>query len=107
MVNAVRHTPDRAEVRIRWEADRTGARFSVSDSGAGIPARHIPRLTERFYRVDSSRSRDTGGTGLGLSIVREVLDRHDATLEITSSVGHGSTFTCHFPPGRTVQLTAA
>ena len=106
VVNAVRHTPDRAEIRVRWTADRTGARFSVSDSGAGIPARHIPRLTERFYRVDSSRSRDTGGTGLGLTLVKEVLDKHDATLEIVSATGHGSTFTCHFPPGRTVRLTA-
>jgi two-component system phosphate regulon sensor histidine kinase PhoR len=106
VVNAIRHTPDRAEVRVCWTADETGARFSVSDSGEGIPARHIPRLTERFYRVDSSRSRDTGGTGLGLAIVRQLLEKHDATLEINSEVGRGSTFTCHFPASRTITLTA-
>ena len=104
VVNAIRHTPNRAEVRIRWAADMTGGHFSVRDSGTGIPGRHIPRLTERFYRVDSSRSRDTGGTGLGLSIVKQVLDKHEATLEITSATGHGSTFTCHFPSTRTVRL---
>ena len=104
VVNAIRHTPDRAEVRIRWVADMTGGQFSVRDSGAGIPARHIPRLTERFYRIDSSRSRDTGGTGLGLSIVKQVLDKHEAQLEITSETGQGSTFTCNFPSIRIVRL---
>ena len=104
VVNAIRHTPNRAEVHIRWAADTAGGYFSVRDTGAGIPARHIPRLTERFYRVDSSRSRDTGGTGLGLSIVKQVLDKHEATLEITSATGHGSTFSCHFPSTRTVRL---
>ncbi|MBT8121520.1 MAG: DUF3329 domain-containing protein, partial [Gammaproteobacteria bacterium] len=74
VVNAIRHTLDRTEITVQWRADETGARFSVSDSGDGIPARHIPRLTERFYRTDKSRSRDTGGTGLGLSIVKQVLD---------------------------------
>jgi two-component system phosphate regulon sensor histidine kinase PhoR len=107
VVNAIRHTPDRAEIRVRWMVDESGARFSVSDTGEGIPARHIPRLTERFYRVDSSRSRDTGGTGLGLSLVKQVLDRHDATLKIISATGQGSTFTCHFPPTRAVSLAAA
>ena len=104
VVNAIRHTPNRAEVRVRWVADMKGGHFSVRDSGAGIPARHIPRLTERFYRVDSSRSRDTGGTGLGLSIVKQVLDKHEAKLEITSETGQGSTFTCHFPSIRIVRL---
>jgi two-component system phosphate regulon sensor histidine kinase PhoR len=104
LVNAIRHTPDRAEIRIGWYVDGTGGHFRVSDTGEGIPARHLPRLTERFYRVDSSRSRDSGGTGLGLSIVRKVLDHHDAGLEITSKPGHGSTFTCHFPAARTVRL---
>ncbi len=104
VVNAIRHTPNRAEVRVRWVADMKGGQFSVRDSGGGIPARHIPRLTERFYRVDSSRSRDTGGTGLGLSIVKQVLDKHEAKLEITSETGQGSTFTCHFPSTRIVQL---
>ncbi|NNJ95236.1 MAG: phosphate regulon sensor histidine kinase PhoR [Halobacteria archaeon] len=107
VVNAIRHTPDRAEIRVSWRVDESGARFSVSDTGEGIPARHIPRLTERFYRVDSSRSRDTGGTGLGLSLVKQVLDRHDAALKIISAPGQGSTFTCHFPPTRAVSLAAA
>jgi two-component system phosphate regulon sensor histidine kinase PhoR len=98
VTNAVQHTPQQAEIRIRWQVDALGAHFSVSDSGEGIAARHIPRLTERLYRVDASRSRDTGGTGLGLAIVKHVLEHHGAELEITSRVGGGSTFTCHFPP---------
>jgi two-component system phosphate regulon sensor histidine kinase PhoR len=104
VVNAIRHTPNRANIKVAWEADDTGARFSVSDTGEGIPARHIARLTERFYRVDSSRSRDTGGTGLGLAIVKEVLEKHDAALEIDSEMGRGSTFTCRFPAARTITL---
>ncbi len=102
VTNAVRHTPPRSEIRLRWCANGDGARLIVSDSGAGIAARHIPRLTERFYRVDPSRSRDTGGSGLGLAIVKHILDRHDAKLEISSKVGGGSTFTCHFPPQRVI-----
>jgi two-component system phosphate regulon sensor histidine kinase PhoR len=105
VTNAVRHTPPRSEVRVRWCTHRDGASFSVTDSGAGIAARHLPRLTERFYRVDPSRSRDTGGSGLGLAIVKHILDRHDANLEISSKVGGGSTFTCHFPPQRVVRKT--
>jgi len=97
VTNAIRHTPDRTEVCIRWWVDSDGAHFGVSDNGAGIAARHLPRLTERLYRVDASRSRKTGGTGLGLAIVKQVLDRHQAVLEITSQVGRGSTFICHFP----------
>lgn len=100
--NAVRHTPGGAEILIRWRTDGSGADFSVTDSGEGIAARHIPRLTERLYRVDAGRSRDTGGTGLGLAIVKHVLERHGANLEISSKVGGGSTFTCHFPPGRVI-----
>ena len=106
VVNAIRHTPNRAEIRVHWSADESGGRFSISDTGEGIPARHIPRLTERFYRVDDSRSRDTGGTGLGMAIVKQVLDKHDATLAITSEAGHGSTFTCRFPASRTEPLPA-
>jgi two-component system phosphate regulon sensor histidine kinase PhoR len=102
VTNAVRHTPPRSEIRVRWCANRDGARLIVSDSGAGIAARHIQRLTERFYRVDPSRSRDTGGSGLGLAIVKHILDRHEAKLEISSKVGGGSTFTCHFPPQRII-----
>jgi len=74
----------------------------VSDTGVGIAPEHIPRLTERFYRVDSGRSRDLGGSGLGLAIVRHALQRHDATLTIDSVEGSGSTFTCHFPRQRVV-----
>jgi len=105
VTNAVRHTPPRSDVRVRWCLHGDGASFSVTDSGAGIAARHLPRLTERFYRVDPSRSRDTGGSGLGLAIVKHILDRHDAKLEISSKVGGGSTFTCLFPPQRVVRQT--
>ena len=100
--NAIRHTPKQAEVSVRWQVDHAGAHFSVTDTGEGIAPRHIPRLTERLYRVDASHSRDTGGTGLGLAIVKHVLERHEAELEIISTVGGGSTFTCHFPPARVV-----
>jgi two-component system phosphate regulon sensor histidine kinase PhoR len=100
--NAVKYTPAGADIRIRWWADGQGAHLSVSDSGAGIEARHLSRLTERFYRVDSSRASNTGGTGLGLAIVKHVLLRHRARLEITSVPGHGSTFTCHFAPGQCI-----
>ena len=102
--NAIRHTPNLSEVTIKWLVDHAGAHLSVTDTGEGIAARHIPRLTERLYRVDASHSRDTGGTGLGLSIVKRVLENHEAELEIISTVGGGSTFTCHFPPGRVVSL---
>ena len=102
VTNAIRHTPNQAEVSVRWQVDQAGAHFSVTDTGEGIAARHIPRLTERLYRVDASHSRDTGGTGLGLAIVKQVLDHHEAELEIISTVGGGSTFTCHFPPARVI-----
>ena len=100
--NAIKHTPNQAEVRVQWQVDHAGAHLSVTDTGEGIAARHIPRLTERLYRVDASHSRDTGGTGLGLAIVKHALERHEAELEIISKVGGGSTFTCHFPPERVV-----
>ncbi|HZX18604.1 MAG TPA: phosphate regulon sensor histidine kinase PhoR [Pseudomonas sp.] len=95
--NAVKYTPDEGEIRIRWWSDEQGAHLSVQDSGLGIEAKHLPRLTERFYRVDSSRASNTGGTGLGLAIVKHVLLRHRARLDIVSKLGKGSTFTCHFP----------
>ncbi len=99
--NAVKYTPGEGDIVLRWYLDTDGsACFEVEDSGVGIPAEHIPRLTERFYRVDAGRSRDQGGTGLGLSIVRHALQRHDARLEIESEVGVGSTFRCRFPPWR-------
>ncbi len=95
--NAVRYTPSGGSIAIAWKASADGgAEFSVTDSGVGIPAEHLPRLTERFYRVSTSRSRDSGGTGLGLSIVKHVLNLHRARLEVASEVGRGSVFTCHF-----------
>ena len=99
--NAVRYTPTGGEVRLRWRRGTDGGgEFSVEDTGIGIDAEHLPRLTERFYRVDRSRSRETGGTGLGLSIVKHALARHQASLEIASMPGKGSRFTARFPAAR-------
>ena len=99
--NAVRYTPGGGRIVVRWErAADGGAVFSVQDTGPGIAPEHIPRLTERFYRVDRSRSRETGGTGLGLAIVKHVLQRHGASLDIRSTPGKGSTFSVHLPPAR-------
>ncbi|SEL20239.1 two-component system, OmpR family, phosphate regulon sensor histidine kinase PhoR [Atopomonas hussainii] len=95
--NAVKYTPAEGQISIRWWQDEQGGHLSVSDSGIGIEPQHLPRLTERFYRVDASRSSATGGTGLGLAIVKHVLLRHKGRLEISSVPGQGSTFTCHFP----------
>ncbi len=95
--NAVLYTPARGVIKLRWHADEQGAYFDVEDNGVGIAPEHVPRITERFYRVDSSRSRDMGGTGLGLAIVKHVLVRHEATLEVTSTLGSGSLFRCRFP----------
>lgn len=100
--NAVQYTPNGGRIVIRWYADAAGACFEVEDNGIGIPPHLIPRLTERFYRVDTGRSRSVGGTGLGLSIVKHVLRNHQATLEVASTPGAGSTFRCHFPPARVV-----
>jgi two-component system phosphate regulon sensor histidine kinase PhoR len=97
VINAVNYTPDKGTIRIKWHADEKGAHFEVKDSGIGIPRHHIPRLTERFYRVDVARSRETGGSGLGLAIVKHALNRHQAQLRIKSEVGRGSTFICDFP----------
>ncbi len=99
--NAVRYTPEggRIQLRWRWRAD-SGAELDVTDSGIGIAREHLPRLTERFYRVDGSRSRDTGGTGLGLSIVKHVAQRHGGEIEIHSELGKGSTFRIVFPSQR-------
>jgi two-component system, OmpR family, phosphate regulon sensor histidine kinase PhoR len=98
--NAAKYTPVEGSLEMRWWVDEDGGHFAVSDSGMGIPPEHIPRLTERFYRVHAGRSRATGGSGLGLAIVKHVLQRHGARLEIQSTLGSGSTFTCHFPPER-------
>ncbi|MCI4567494.1 phosphate regulon sensor histidine kinase PhoR [Lysobacter sp. CFH 32150] len=95
--NAVRYTPAGGTITIRFAREGDGgAVLSVRDSGYGIPAAHLPRITERFYRVSTSRSRESGGTGLGLSIVKHVLNLHQARLGIVSEVGRGSTFSCHF-----------
>jgi len=98
--NAVRYTPAGGSITIRWQRVPEGAVYSVSDTGFGISAAHLARLTERFYRVSSSRSRDSGGTGLGLSIVKHVLSLHQAQLRIDSETGAGSTFACHFGHAR-------
>lgn len=100
--NAVRYTPSGGQIRIRWYSDDDGAHFQVQDNGIGIEPRHIPRLTERFYRVNTDRSRASGGTGLGLAIVKHVLQRHDARLRVESQLGLGSVFSCDFPPSRVV-----
>jgi two-component system phosphate regulon sensor histidine kinase PhoR len=98
--NAVRYTPAGGEVRLRWRSGSDGGEFSVEDSGIGIDPEHLPRLTERFYRVDRGRSRETGGTGLGLSIVKHALARHQAALTIDSAPGKGSRFSARFPASR-------
>ena len=95
--NAVRYSLAGGTITIRWFSDGGGAHFQVQDTGVGIAEHDIPRLTERFYRVDTARSRQSGGTGLGLAIVKHVLERHDANLEITSQLDVGSTFSCNFP----------
>ena len=105
--NAAKYTPPEGSVLIRWWTDTEGAHFSVRDTGPGIPAEHIPRLTERFYRVDPGRSRETGGSGLGLAIVKHALHRHGGHLQIESIDGRGSTFTCHFPPERVLERRVA
>lgn len=98
--NAVRYTPDGGTIAVSWKRSGMGAALSVKDTGIGIEAKHIPRLTERFYRVDKGRSRDTGGTGLGLAIVKHVLRRNGGELRIESTPGKGSTFTMMFPESR-------
>jgi two-component system phosphate regulon sensor histidine kinase PhoR len=99
--NAIRYTPEVGSINVSWSINPAGeGEFSVTDTGPGISSEHIPRLTERFYRIDRSRSRETGGTGLGLAIVKHVASRHQATLLIESTPGKGSTFTLRFPPER-------
>ena len=100
VANAVNYTPDGGEVAIRWYREDDQLVMSVKDTGTGIDALHIDRITERFYRVDRGRSRSTGGTGLGLAIVKHALQRHDSVLEIKSTVGRGSIFSCVFPLDR-------
>lgn len=98
--NAIRYTPQGGEILVSWHEQDGQPVFSVQDSGIGISQQHIPRLTERFYRVDCSRSRETGGTGLGLAIVKHIASRHQARLEIASEEGKGSTFSILFPASR-------
>jgi two-component system phosphate regulon sensor histidine kinase PhoR len=95
--NAVRYTPDGGSIHIIWRNSAAGPQYVVRDTGIGIKPEHIARLTERFYRVDKGRSRETQGTGLGLAIVKHVLMRHDATLSIESEPGKGSAFIVQFP----------
>lgn len=97
LTNAIRYTPEDREIDLFTYTDETGSYVAVRDQGIGIDYTHITRLTERFYRVDEGRSREKGGTGLGLSIVKQILDRHGATLRIESSPGKGSVFHCYFP----------
>jgi two-component system phosphate regulon sensor histidine kinase PhoR len=94
--NAIRYTPEGGKVRLRWHTTPQGAAFDVEDTGIGIAPEHLPRLSERFYRVDRGRSRETGGTGLGLAIAKHALARHGATLDIASRVGEGSRFSARF-----------
>jgi two-component system phosphate regulon sensor histidine kinase PhoR len=99
--NAIRYTPDVGSISAIWRInEREEGEFAVTDTGPGIASEHLPRLTERFYRVDRSRSRDTGGTGLGLAIVKHIASRHQAQLIIESTSGKGSTFTLRFPKER-------
>jgi two-component system phosphate regulon sensor histidine kinase PhoR len=108
--NAVRYTPSGGSITIRFARETIdgaeGAVLAVHDTGYGIPAQHLPRITERFYRVSTSRSRESGGTGLGLSIVKHVLAMHQARLEIASEVGIGSVFSIHFGAARIAARTA-
>jgi two-component system phosphate regulon sensor histidine kinase PhoR len=104
--NAVRYTPEGGDITLSWKIGPNGSGlFSVRDTGEGIEAQHIPRLTERFYRVDRGRSRATGGTGLGLAIVKHILQRHQARLRIESVVGKGSKFTAAFPVDRLIPVS--
>ena len=97
LLNAVKYSPAKGKIQVRWYEDNRGLYFSVTDTGIGIDPIHIPRLTERFYRADPSRTSETGGTGLGLAIVKHVLINHQATLVVNSELGVGSTFCCCFP----------
>lgn len=97
LINASKYSPENRPIEVHWFTDNTGGFLSFRDKGIGIDSNDIPRLTERFYRVDKGRGQDSGGTGLGLAIVKHILINHDAALDITSRPGEGSTFTCQFP----------
>ena len=100
IINAVKYTPKQGNIFIHWGVVNGQPVFSVKDTGIGIAKKHLPRITERFYRVDKARSRESGGTGLGLAIVKHVVLRHEAELCIESKLHEGSTFTCVFPASR-------
>lgn len=100
VMNAIQYTPDGGRITLIWRDAFPGCVFAVEDTGEGVAIEHIPRLTERFYRVDVGRSRERGGTGLGLAIVKHILQRHGARLEVESVLGEGSRFSCHFPADR-------
>ena len=107
LTNAVRHTPATGKITLGWRSDAQGGELSVIDSGEGIAEEHIPRLTERFYRVDQGRAREDGGVGLGLAIVKHILHRHDASLLIDSTLGKGSRFVCRFSASRVEPAAAS
>ena len=104
ITNAIRYSPDGGKIKITWQHNKNNIYFAVKDQGIGIKPTDIPRLTERFYRVDKGRSRNTGGTGLGLAIVKHVLLRHQGEIEISSEVGIGSNFVCYFPISNLQQI---
>lgn len=106
LTNALRHTPSSGTIKLGWSVDADGGYLTVTDDGEGIAEEHLPRLTERFYRVDQGRARDDGGVGLGLAIVKHILHRHDATFDVQSELGVGSRFQCRFPLHRIVTRSA-
>jgi len=101
--NAARYTPDDGSIFVTWQQTYAGGHFSVKDTGDGISVEHLHHLTERFYRVDDARSRDSGGSGIGLSIVKHVLSNHDSVLEVTSEVNKGSCFSFVLAQVKTVK----
>jgi len=100
--NAIRYTKERGQINIKWSLVLGRPTFEIKDNGIGIPKNHIKRITERFFRVDAARSRDTGGTGLGLSIVKNIIEQHDGLLKISSEIGKGSKFIITLPKERLV-----
>lgn len=106
LTNAVRYTPEGGRIAIQWRIDAGDGYLTVRDSGIGIAPEHLPRLTERFYRVDRGRSRETGGTGLGLAIVKHVMQHHGGDLQVESRLGEGSAFTLRLPARRLIAPTS-
>ena len=106
VTNAVRYTPDGGRIGVEWQVVAGEGRLTVRDTGVGIAPEHLPRLTERFYRVAGGRSRVDGGTGLGLAIVKHVMQHHDGTLHIESRLGEGSAFSLRLPAKRLLAAPA-